>query len=422
MSRKDSFHGSPKRRDIDRRTWAEYDRIQFEQTVRGTGEHLMPEPIYFGRAYSKPPTFAYSMVGTQTDRNVVPMVYIPSRAFGNYTLSDGRPNSSLGINVYAYDPGFEVQGMYVDLGTTDAEVIPDVATWRVGATPWPIENQWIRDNWVVETSNPEKYRQPWSSNGWVQGLERNERWKVVSDRSHDLGHGWRGSHSAKWTWTSPGSTNWLVPTESYDDFRFEGAWDPDYQTVGPPVPKDQDIWGWPFTRAWPTRHNDSYWYTYIYREPPPMFTGWRGFVYVYSDATCQLEAILSAINNDGVGEAPTPELEPQDIAVSESHSVTSNIGAGQWQRVDLFFPYKDTAKAWPNTDPEAEAPFGYWWWNYKMRLNSGAASQNVWIDNFYIWPEPENFLSPLMTIGVAEWITDDQGAYIGARLFYKAGY
>lgn len=61
-----SYHGvrrAQSRQEIDRRTWAEIERIRFNLLVKGAGEYLMVEPIMFGQAYEEPPFFTWSGVG-----------------------------------------------------------------------------------------------------------------------------------------------------------------------------------------------------------------------------------------------------------------------------------------------------------------------------------------------------------------------
>lgn len=47
-------------REIDRATWSEWNRLEYQQVVYGPGEWLTPEPVMFGRAFESPPYFTFS--------------------------------------------------------------------------------------------------------------------------------------------------------------------------------------------------------------------------------------------------------------------------------------------------------------------------------------------------------------------------
>ncbi len=62
---------------LSRQTEAEYSRLEFQQIVLCTGEHLSVEPIKFGRAFEEPPFFSFSGV-------------VRSNAVGTIKTEDGR--------------------------------------------------------------------------------------------------------------------------------------------------------------------------------------------------------------------------------------------------------------------------------------------------------------------------------------------
>ena len=58
---------------------------------------------------------------------------------------------------------------------------------------------------------------------------------------------------------------------------------------------------------------------------------------------------------------------------------------------------------------------------FRFRINNGKPGQVARLDNVYVWPDIKNVYVPMVTVGVAEWVQDEQGAYIGAKLWIKVG-
>ena len=197
--------GDASRQELDRRQWAQIQRIGFDLLMRGHGEHMMPEPIYFGRAFTKAPVFTYSMTTDQMDDAFTPFLFVPPRDLkSKIPDSDGLYPHGLQTNFVIQDPGFEHQGQWITYGVTDAEKISDVHIVRTGN----LYSQTIRDNWTVSANG---YRMPYDSNMWVQTADTNKRWIVSGDKAHDLGFGYAGKYSAKYVFDDQGSSNWLIP-------------------------------------------------------------------------------------------------------------------------------------------------------------------------------------------------------------------
>ena len=94
-----------RRQELDREQWADLDRIVFEQTVIGEGQHLLEEPIYFGRAFDRPPFFTYSAVGN------IDSLTTEVKAISHPGIGIEEPDS-LNAHGWINDPSFEVQGRY----------------------------------------------------------------------------------------------------------------------------------------------------------------------------------------------------------------------------------------------------------------------------------------------------------------------
>jgi len=378
---------------LDRNTWAEYDRATYDVGVRGVGEYLS-EPIYFGRAFSAQPTLTYSSVFGDQGVGVVPNVIVEAKG-GDETLdSNSLSNSSHGRNAIIPDPSFEVQGQFVGrLGDT-ARRIPTVHD--IG------DEQVISDNWVWSPDGGD-YREPEDANFWVQTAYTKDRWTLSDSKSNDFGFGREGKWSAKYVFSTSGSSNWLIPFEWANDI---------------PDNRKDDEWMYFSVRGYPTVSG------YANAVPPPHLNGWNGTASVWSDDDCELE--IYAYNWHDYGKAGDPDKTLWDdhsyrymSEVTRTYPVSSN----KWNKVDFDLPMAN-GRAWPNFPVDVSAQYGslgWMYWTFRARINGGSVGQIVHFDDFYAWPNLVGGI-PLITIGVAEWIIDDYDAYIGARVWYKVGY
>lgn len=425
-----------RRQRLDRETWAQYDTLAYDMTMRGRGEALTEE-IYFGRAFSTPPTLTYSAVFDSVGADIEPQAIVPPRGAGSIDVDTyGLGNHSMLINPIIFDPGFEHQGQFISELGADARIIPDVHVFRETPPEVYTELQHVTHAWIdaglpeggyLDPGDGGYYRHAdYNDNNWVQTDEQKARWEVSSDKSHDLGIGAAGKYSAKYVFPSNGSSNWLIPTDWYNGI---------YYLEPPNASYDKYSWVTSVTSASKTSSRglkgDA-------RTPgPPYMKGWDGFAYIWSDQDCEFEAgahlwwegiddpsldngidtVVAADDQMYGGSWDSPN--EAHFRIIDDITQTANIVGGQWNKVDIHLPHSGS-KMNPNWPPLAEYSYdSYWQLHY--RINGGSTGQTVYLDNVYTWQIITNDVIPIMTIGVAEWITDEGGAYIGAKLWFKAG-
>ena len=144
-----SYHGvrrAQNRQEIDRRTWAELERVRFNLQVTGAGEYLMEEPIMFGQAFEEPPFFTWSGVG---EGEVFPEV----KAIGWPVGEPCAGEPVYGANILR-DPNFSnLDEVPTNQGNNWSTVLDWVGTeapfsqvgWQSYSNP---------GDWVVSTANP----------------------------------------------------------------------------------------------------------------------------------------------------------------------------------------------------------------------------------------------------------------------------
>lgn len=416
------IRGGMSSREIDRRSWAQIERLKYDVIMRGSGEYLMDEPIYFGRAYSAPPTFTYSAAAQVSEEDMLlPHIFTPPRDAAKTDIdAQGVSPSTMGTNNWVQDPGFEVQGQWIG-EVTDAEVIPDVHIYNTGASYANI----IYDNYVAASF----VREPYWSNCWVQTADSNTRWVVSADKPHDLGLGYAGKYSAKYVFGSETSSNWLQPIYTTD-----------WGTHGGGLPA-QDEWLWASAKIWPSSKTADTSEGFIYAEPPPYFSGWDGFTHIWSDSDCELETYSYEWDySDSPFEDEYPDWQKPwrgtnddlGIRMRNFDNQMFQVTADTWNKIEFYFPYTND-KAYPNfpykpwSVPGDDTDYnpGEAFWSWRFRINNGSTNQIVYLDNTYIWPRLRNLAMPIITIGIAEWITDFNDefgeVYVGAKLWFKVG-
>ena len=413
------IRGALTTRELDRRTWSQVERLQYEVVMRGSGEYLMEEPIYFGRAYSNPPNFSYSAAadGGGDDSLVRPHIFTPPTDANKHLDAQGVSTSTLGTNNWIQDPGFEVQGQWI--GTVArAAIIPDVHAYT---ETW--NSQYIFEDYVSTVYYP---REPYLVNRWIQTTDTNSRWSVSSDKAHDLGLGYVGEHSAKYVFGNETSSNWLIPIQVSN----QGLWS--YPNGDEP---STDEWWWHSAILWPHWNTSYAPEGFAYSAPPPHFDGFDGFCHVWSDSDCELELYSYEWDFSGSPfEDEYPEWDPTletDIRIRNEHKQTFTLTANTWNKIEYHFPYTNRRsmtfpyQPWttPGDSTDYNPSIAFWTWRY--RINGGSPGQVVHMDNIYVWPTLRNVSMPIITIGVAEWITDRNDefgqVYIGAKLWFKVG-
>ncbi len=311
------------------------------------------------------------------------------------------------------------------------------------------------------------WRQPsywWNLQGphfWLQTGEERNVWTTTKAQSHDLGIGEAGKYSATATIGPSGYTNWLIPIGDewfymLPDDGYEYISGDDWYDITDAIYSEHMFYSvreWPgFKWRWgPFQQEEG-----VPSSPPPHVGGFEGFAYVKSASGCTLEtqAVFhhweGDAADDGLNEVvftddkvvgftghndETTALYRMIATVEDSSSVTG----GDWKRVDIELPYEgerpllDTVDGdgteWTEFLENENYPWfkktnsgGYAWpfWRLKFRVK-GTPGEVVYLDNVYLYKQLRNAQAPHITVGVAEWIRDEAGVYVGAHLWFKMG-
>jgi len=294
------------------------------------------------------------------------------------------------------------------------------------------------------------------TNSWIQTGETEGRWAITNEKSHDYGVGAKGEYSAKYTFVEDGSSNWMIP------LGWMSGW-PEWLSFDYP---DKAHWGFFSLQSW---GDNSYGGA---TAIPPILPGWEGTAAVWSDEDCEFEAwnynwwdtegfegsepmeygfwderywdyIPMPMSYDD----PTPmhdsdawfdywsdRYDPPRWVEQSRTWITCHMGSsetvkvpivgGKWNDVSYYLPRGKNQWQLPNHPPGHPLNLSGPGWQqetFRFRINNGSPGQVVYLDNVYVWPDIRNIYVPMVTIGVAEWVVDEQGAYIGAKLWIKVG-
>jgi hypothetical protein len=273
-----------------------------------------------------------------------------------------------------------------------------------------------------------------SAHRWLQTDDNNDRWSVDLTDFHNLGVGEAGQASAQATIGANGYTNWLIP--------FDASWWID-------TPMNDAVNQWRIIRSVPELPNETVGLPLgsgIYGSVPPAYLGgFEGFMYVKSDddVTVEVSATLSVedyvvfpdppggdrgtrvFSSDkyqkfGVFDPLDADRWPyREIAEVEFSQLVPS--GSNWGRVEMELPYQGF-RGWPNgfdclfdnDDPED------FYWTFRFRAK-GTPGTVVNFDNIYLDRQLRGADVPILTVGVDEWIVDEAGVYIGAKLWIKMG-
>ena len=434
--------GSVKRIDVDRRQWSDLNRHRSDLKLLGRGEGYVEE-LYFGKGFSRPPTFTYSAVFNDDEQEVLQWAMNSPRGSLTRTVDQyGMGNDSQSHGGMFEDPGFESQGKYRVIDSSAAASIPLASTlndnnykyWDGGAA----SDSWLPLRVTMDTNytndSGEKYSDWRNTNDligahrWLQTDDTRDRWALSFTESHDIGVGEAGAASAEATISSSGFTNWLIPINKHY-----------WQDV--PLRPSYSQYSWRTMRSLLEMPNDTVSILngggiYAPAFPPPNLSGFRGFLWVNADAdvTVHVNATLSA------GYVPNPSTNQFGTKVmpdSAFHNGTDtelfyyreidsidfsarSTGTG-WRKVEVELPYAGWSP-WPNAYEcldNAELPSDVYW-TFRVRVE-GTQGVQVNVDNIFLDRLIRNAEVPMLTIGVDEWIQDDAGVYIGAKLWVILG-
>lgn len=459
-----------KPRELDRKMWADIDRLMYTVQAKGRGEYLFEEPIFFGTAFSSPPTLSYSSITEGAGPDVIPFNTTPPRNIRKDLDIYHLGNHSHGTNNTILDPGFEVQGQFIPLMGDEARYIPVTSdspkTWEyfdyslegygeddyIGPPGeyewwqnWPnvILGVWAREGY--ESQNYDGYREPEYVNSWIQTSESRGRWSVTDVMSHEYGVGARGKYSAEYTFVDAGSSNWMIP------LGWMANWVDNLSADNPATAH----WGFFSLEMWGGQN--------MLTGVPPMMSGWKGTAAVWSDDDCELDVWnYNWWDSEGLeGTPPWWDYAPMPYSYDDPRPlvdsdvwydywntyydpprfreqsdtwVTCHLGndarvtvpvkGGQWNDVSFYLPQAQNQWHTPSWPPGHDLHIGGPGWmfeTFRFRISDGKPGQTVRLDNVYVWPDLKNIYVPMVTVGVAEWVQDEQGAYIGAKLWVKVG-
>lgn len=427
--------GELRSRMIDREQWSHLDRARHDLLLKGSGEGYVE--LYFGKAFSSPPTFTYSAIFDQEESEVLTWFLVSPRGSLTRVVDQyGMGNDSQSHSGLMQDAGFESQAKYHVFDVDAASQIPTMS-WVTNALEVTFESFPVEK--MMEDMNPyptndwaPKYglgtMNELGPHRWLQTEDTRDLWSVTVTDGHDLGVGEAGQASAVATIGSNGFTNWLIP--------FDAAywWDSTIQD-----PEHQ----WRMIRSVREWVSDTVSASYgggIYARayPPPFLGGFKGFLYVKSDSDVEVQ-----VNATFAVEATWDLEEPirgkkifsnasyygdwgLNAANEYSYRELASIdfvqqSSGGWSRVDIVLPY-DGWRAWPDAYECLTSKNEPWdtFWNLRFRVKGDPGTQ-VSLDNIYIDRELRNAEIPILTVGVDEWIRDEAGVYIGAKLWVKMG-
>lgn len=401
------------KKERDRDQWSDLYKQTFDLLVQGRGEALV-EGIYFGAAYAQPPFFEFSAFrsGEQVQRPRPigwshPGAEIKKAPSGNTGQIDG----------WIADGSFEHQWMWSD---------PEIVVW----------DQWTTESYQKISFEQNEYStsndpRDWIFHGnwWVQ-QPNNNRWVITDEKAHVSQRGPRGQASAKFTFASDQEVSgWLVPINANSQIN---PWDF-------PTNVGRDIHYFLITYAMEVNYSNSYNHPQgpFYPEggfndpgahSNPLIEGMDHEIWVYSDQDCIFEYWITFWHYDSYD----PDIEAFYYEeVSEQKEI--NVRGGKWERLEwtVFYPPRlNPGMPYPREEEPVdqgfstlidEAPLieeGYWG-TCRIRVKGGSAGQTVYVDDFYPSTRVTPAIDPIITVGVAKWIRDEAGAYVGADVWIK---
>ena len=434
-------------RSIERGQWSDLSKHRSDLRLKGSGEGYVEE-LYFGKGFTKPPSFSYSAIFNNEDQQeVLSWALTPPRgSISNVVDSYGMGNDSLSSYGTIQDPSFEWQAKYHVLDSTTydaAQVIPTVNQYMsslIGISEnlgvyYPgvylpladaLRNTLYTNEWADKYAHSVNQILLYGPHRWFQTDDYRDLWSVDLTQHHDLGVGEAGQASATAVIGSGGYTNWLIPIDGgYVIYDIQ----------------DDPATQWRVIRSVSEEANSTF-DNRIYAKayPPPYIGGYEGFLYVKSDSpvTIETSATLSVENAEpeeiggtnvfqnrhywnsgGAGEPWLSEYRYREIAEIKHES--THGGGDSWSRVDIELPYSGW-RAWPTTYTKLSNTFVPWdtYWTFRFRVK-GTPGTVVHLDNIFLSLQMRNQEIPILTVGVDEWIRDESGVYIGAKLWVAMG-
>jgi hypothetical protein len=404
-----SLHQAEKKHERDRIQWSDQFNIRFDVIARGLGEGLI-EPVYFGAAYANPPLFEWSAAWAGE-------TLIDLAAWGvehpEVKALRAAGGSSVIQDQLAPDGSFEGQMLWND---------PYIPKWDQSEL-WPQRYQKIEDDQSVAYNRATPWNNGTYTNWWVQEPLTN-LWAITDERSHEHNVGPEGKYSAKVTLNSSGLSPWLVPIWGAEGGYFG------------PLPADQTHL---LLKSYqmPIASGQCGSPTAPFENPDLLM---HHELWVNSDSPCTVE--LDMLVYSVVWPNPTIRRTDTGDSVFWQSEWEDNreyeLTGGDWEQVLYEIP--PPSHLWPGIpyprydgdnwtpDPEYfqglpdEDDFPAQGISIPARIMfrvKGQPGQEVFLDDALFYPRLVGSDAPLITVGVHEWIQDEGGAYVGAKLWVK---
>lgn len=246
-----------------------------------------------------------------------------------------------------------------------------------------------------------------TSNWWIQigpPTATEPRWVVSDDRAYPDEPGYQGRWSARYEFDAEPTSPWLVPV---NPLGFNPIWSEQSWT-------DEMIESNIYTAVHDLHRkhfNIPEGYMPIAMNPPLRNTTWA--CHAYSDGPCTIEFNKRYWGWWG-------GVDPTFSAEVENATVSAPVPTDAWTEIKFVCPVDPAL--WPNY-PTVDNGYTelFFFQTYKLRVTGGLPGQRVYIDNCWLWPDMTTQGTGLLTIGVAEWVRDEKGMYIGAHLWFKTG-
>lgn len=439
----EAIYGAERRHERDRIQWSDTFKRKFDTIVNGSGEGLI-EGLYFGAAYAVPPFFEFSAVredATSVLESPRSVVYMhPQHKVGK---TYGKVSTDR-VSAWFQDGGFEVQGTF-------DPVIPDYGK----------NSDWIQYD-HQKIYEEQSYAFPlWPGinylNNWVQEPRR-YRWSASNEKSHESEMGPRSQYSAKYTFGEQDDVSpWLIPVPGWSGYVYWDAYGlddntQDYALTSHLTPINKV--GWPYDPGYANSpyypEGGAQWISTV----NPTVTAEDYEAFVYSDQSCTFEVWITSRNQDYVNKYPDGSPFPSDavMGILEDYGQTTGwpyyeelsfrqdfaVKGGQWNKFNwsmaipsrlmpgfplakradgaeyrrIFNPSQYDGKTYP-------VELDFLLTTVRFRVKDGQVGQNVYLDDVLMWHHYEPFENPFITVGVAKWIRDGAGAYVGADLWVK---
>ena len=419
------------KKERDREQWSDTFKRKFDLIVNGRGEGLI-EGVYFGAAYDTPPLFEFSASRSQ-NLDVLPEIRQGVWNHPKKIVSEPQefPSSAPAPlkSGWIMDGGFEVQGPW-------DSAIPTIDVW---AYLNDFENHYMPIWYNIYTNQgslPSNYPGDLGSydlsgaNSWLQEPKK-RHWTVTNEKAHpDTPRGPKGKYSAKYTFESSSDiAPWLAPFPGAGNVGPFGFFQPASNATGH-LAVQSHVFPRNYARAPDWYGGGGLHYSW---HQNPVVRACEYEAYVFSDQPCTFEVavyVTDSLSPNLTDDINAPEGSRTDV-YEFTHWVLLTqvvkefeIEPNKWNKLTWSLDVPLTQfpaipnPSWPNGEPFPTA-YGMDTATVNLRAKNGQAGQFVFLDDLDMWYRYELWDDPFITVGVAKWIRDDAGAYVGADVWVK---